>query len=45
MAPALDYCLEVWCLAADSHLKLQARIDRGDSVLAGGVLDCDLAHR
>ena len=30
--------------AADSHLKLLYRVVRGAGFLAGGVLDCNLAH-
>ena len=40
----LKYCSKVWCVAADSHLKLLDRVVRGAVVLAGGVLECDLAH-
>ena len=32
-------------LAADSHLKLQDRLVRSAGFLAGGVLECNLAHR
>ena len=42
--PVLEYCLAVWCSAADSHLKLLDRVVRS-GFLAGGVLDCNLAHR
>ena len=35
----------VWGLAADSHLKLLDRVVRGAAFLAGGVLECNLAHR
>ena len=34
----------MWCSAADSHLKLD-RVVRNAGFLAGGVLDCNLAHR
>ena len=43
--PVLEYCSAVWCLAADSHLKLLDRVVRSAGFLAGGVLDCNLAHR
>ena len=35
----------VWCSAADSHLKLLDRVVRSAGFLAGGVLECNLAHR
>ena len=41
----LEYCSAVWCSAADSHLKLLNRVVRSAGFLAGGVLDCNLAHR
>ena len=41
----LEYCSEVWCSAADSHLKLLDRVVRSAGFLAGGVLECNLAHR
>ena len=34
----------MWCSAADSHLKLLDRIVRSAGFLAGGVLQCNLAH-
>ena len=34
----------MWCLAANSHLKLLDRVIRGAGLLAGGVLKCNLAH-
>ena len=43
--PVLDYCSEVWCSAADTHLKLLHRVVSGACFLAGGVLNCDLSHR
>ena len=43
--PVLEYCSAVWFSAADSHLKLLDRVVRSAGVLAGGVLDCNLAHR
>ena len=35
----------MWCSAGDSHLKLLDRVVRGAGFLAGGVLECNLAHR
>ena len=35
----------MWCSAADSHLKLLDRAVRSAGFLAGGVLECNLAHR
>ena len=35
----------MWCSDADSHLKLLDRVVRSAAFLAGGVLDCNLAHR
>ena len=35
----------MWCSAADSHLKLLYRVFRSAGFVAGGVLDCNLAHR
>ena len=35
----------MWCPAADSHLKLLDRVVRSAGFLAGGVLECNLAHR
>ena len=43
--PVLEYCSAVWCSAADTHLRLLDRVVSGASFLAGGVLDCYLAHR
>ena len=43
--PVLEYCSAVWCSAEDSHLKLLDRNVRSAGFLAGGVLDCNLAHR
>ena len=34
----------MWCSAADSHLKLLDRVVRITGFLAGGVLECNLAH-
>ena len=42
--PVLEYCSAVWCSAADSHLKLLDRVVRNAGFLAGGVLECNLAH-
>ena len=41
----LEYSSAVWCSAADSHLKLLDRVVRCGGFLAGGVSDCNLAHR
>ena len=35
----------MWCSAADSHLKLLNRVFSSAGFLAGGVLECNLAHR
>ena len=35
----------MWCSAVDSHLKLLDRVVRSAVFLAGGVLECNLAHR
>ena len=35
----------MWCSAADLHLTLLDRVVRSAGFLAGGVLDCNLAHR
>ena len=35
----------MWCLAADSHLKLLDKVVRSADFLGGGVLECNLAHR
>ena len=43
--PALEYCSAVWCSAANSHLKLLDRVVSSSGFLAGGVLECNLAHR
>ena len=45
MQPVLEYCSAVRCSTADSHLKLLDRVVRGARFLAGGVLECNLAHR
>ena len=42
--PILEYCSAVWCLAADTHLKLLDREVSGASFLTRGVFECDLAH-
>ena len=34
----------MWCSAADSHLKLLDRVVTSAGFLAGGVLECNLAH-
>ena len=43
--PLLEYCSAVWCSAANTHLKLLDRVVNDACFLAGGMLDCDLAHR
>ena len=43
--PVLEYFSAVWCSAADSYLKLLDRDVRSAGFLAGGVLECNLAHR
>ena len=43
--PVLEYCSTVWCWTADLHLNLLNRVVRSASFLAGGVLECNLAHR
>ena len=43
--PVLVYCSAVWCSAADSHLKLLDKVVRSAGFPAGGVLECNLAHR
>ena len=43
--PVLKYCSAMWYSAADSPLKLLDRIVKGAVSLAGGVLECNLAHR
>ena len=43
--PVLEYCSAVWCSTADSHLKLLDRVVKSAGLLAGGVLECNLAHR
>ena len=43
--PVLEYCSAVWRSAADTHLKLLNRVVSGACFLAGGLLECDLAHR
>ena len=42
--PVLEYCSAVWCSAADSHHKLQDRVVRTAGILAGGVLQSNLAN-
>ena len=43
--PVLEYCSAVWCLAADTYLKLLDRAVSGARFLTGGVFECDIAHR
>ena len=45
IASSVEYCSAVWCSAADSHLKPLDRVVRSAGFLAGGVLECNLAHR
>ena len=40
-----EYCSAVWCLAANTHLKLLDCIVSGASFLTEGVFECYLAHR
>ena len=35
----------MWCSAADSYLKLLDTVVRSAGLIAGGVLECNLAHR
>ena len=42
--PALEYCSEVWCSAADTHLKLLDSAVSGARFLTGIVFECDIAH-
>ena len=43
--PVLEYCSEVWCSAADTHLELLDRAVSGGRFLTGGVFECDIAYR
>ena len=43
--PVLEYCSAVWCLAADTHLKLPGHAVSGARFLTGCVFECDIAHR
>ena len=43
--PVLEYCSAVWCLAADTYLKLLDRAVSGARFLTWGVFECDIAHR
>ena len=43
--PVLEYCSAVWCLAADTHLKLMDRAVSGARFLTWGVFECDISHR
>ena len=43
--PVLQYCSAVWCLAADTHLKLLDRAVCGARLLTGSVFECDSSHR
>ena len=42
--PILKYCSAVWCLVANTNLKLLDRIVSSASILAGGVFKCTIAH-
>ena len=39
-----EHCSEVWCSAADTHLKLLDRAVSGARFLTGGVFECNIAH-
>ena len=41
----LEYCIAVWCSAADTHLKQLDRAVGGARFLTGGVFECDITHR
>ena len=43
--PVLVYCSAVWCSVSDSYLKLLNRLINSAVFLAGGVLECNHAHR
>ena len=43
--PILGYCSAVWCLTANTHLKLLDRVVSGAWFLTGGVFECGIAHR
>ena len=43
--PVFEYCSAVWCSAADTHIKQLDRAVSGARFLAGGVFECDIAHR
>ena len=43
--PVLEYCSEVWCSAADKHIKLLDCVVSGASLITGGLFECDIAHR
>ena len=40
----LEYCSAVWCLAADTHLKLLDWAVSGAPFLTGGVFERDISH-
>ena len=44
LLPVMEYCSAVWCLAADTHLKLLDRAVSGARFLTGGVFECDIAN-
>ena len=43
--PVLEYCSAVWCLPADTHLKLLDLAVSGVRFLTVGVFECDIDHR
>ena len=43
--PVLENCSAVWCLAADTHLKLLDRAVSGARFITGGVIECDISYR
>ena len=44
-SPFWSTVLQCWCSAADTHPKLLDRAVSGAQFLAGGVFECDIAHR
>ena len=42
--PIFEYCSAVWCLTANTHLKLLDRVVSGASFLTGSVFESDLIH-
>ena len=43
-SPVLEYCSAVWCSATNLHRKLLDRVLKTAVFLAGGVVECTLAH-